>query len=366
MITYENKRVASLFKPAAEIGFEEDNTIAEAFWNYGSGPNWTSGGKYVGQPTISITSEFWSWPIYDAKEANTKIRIWRNPALWDETARWETVPEFKEPWGGPFSRKPCVIPFNTSWKTGKGTDQGIIIKDVDSYYAILNLRPMNFIDNLGIISKTFTWWPWGSAQTSNSDYVCDGLGPSTAKNAGEVEGCGSGKIPKQVGILTADMLEKGVDQALSMVVANCMMGPGATFRYPGTRVEFSSQSDISLRAVHHKSSTYMPVGYDPRMVPCGSRIVVNRTEAWVRDWALLKPEAQRLAAYNAAMGLVNFGFVTKETGEGTVQIECEGTLNPTAAKKFEKLGLKTSSDFTHLLDGLITGPQDLRVVKEPK
>lgn len=363
---YRNKYVASLFKPAKELGFESDNTIAEAWWNYGSGTNWNGNPKLVGQTKLSITSEYWSWPIYDASEATTQIRIWRNLAVWDETARWSTIKEFQEPWGGPASKNGVLIPFNPSWKTGKGTDQGIIIKDGKNYYTILNLRKISPLENLGIIAKTFTWWPWGSAQVSLSDYVCDGIGLNTPENAGQIEGCGSGKIPKHVGILTADMLLNGVDQALSMVVANSMMGPGAVYRLPATRAEFSSDKDVIHRYANHPSTRNMPIGNDPRMVPCGSRIIVNKTDEEIWAWAMTKPEGMRTAAFNLGCGLATYGFVTKESGDGETQIESEGLLNDKAKNKFALAGLKEGSDFRTILDGLITSPDDLRVVKEPK
>lgn len=352
---YQDKNVASLFKKADELGYEEDNTIAGAWWHFASGPNWL--GTMAGQRP-SITREYWSWPIYDVKDANTKIRIWRNPDVWDEPARWAGIPEFKSS----TSKKPVTIPYNHEWNVGKGTDQGILIKDGDNYYSVLNLRPIMPWNYPGILLKTFTWFPFGSASISNEDWVCDGFDLSTPENAGKIQGCGSGNIPKHVGIVTADMLLNGVDQALSMVVANSQMGKDAVFRYPGTRVE---HKDVKARRKGQPAAQLMPEGNDPKMIPCGSRLVLNKSYREIDEWSKTKPEAMQKAAYNLAVGLKEYGFVTKETGNGEAQIECEGTLNRKAKEKFRQAGLLKDSDFKFILEGLFTGPDDLKVVKQP-
>lgn len=338
-------------RPASELGFDRDNQwIAEAFWNGASAANWLRNQK--GQPTIAITRESWSWPIWS--NPNKTITVWQNPATMDEPARWSTIPEFVQ------GKGPTKIPFGSGWKVGKGSDGGILI-DCGNGTVInaLNLRQVGPLNALGLrVALTLRGRPDLAAKVNEYHYMADSLKFMTPENARTINGSGCGKVPKHAGLLTADMAANGVNQALSLVVVNTMMGNGAVFRGPATRVEHSNpKATRGSEAVVKK----LPVGFNKRMLPCGARLVVDRP---LNDWVRSKPKAQQQAARNVADGLAEFGMFVKETGNGVCQIESEGTLNPAAKERWASLGLKDSKDFTQLLAGLIRDERDLRVVRE--
>lgn len=346
----------SLYRSAARIGFEEDNTLAEAFWNYASAGNWISGMK--GQNGLPFARRKFAWPIFDGTAPGTpEVAVWRSLNYWDEPARWTGQPPAHH-------YAVSMVPWN-GWPTGEGSDQGIIIRDVDGTWTILNLRRVKAVER--IVMNTRLWWeaPWWSkgqvTYVGTNDMVCDGMTLNTPANRGKIDGCGSGKIPKDLGILTADMAANGVKEALSLVVVNSRMGEKSKFRFPGTRVEHLTKASRGKAPV----VPYLPMGDDDRMLPCGTRLVLYRPLSEIEEWAKGLPPEKRRAAMNIAIGLMIFGMVTKETGDGQTGLECEGDLNDQQRIKWNMLGLVTDHDFAHLLDGLIRGPFDLCVVKVP-
>ena len=346
-----------LFVPARKVGFDPDaQWVAEAFWTGASGANWTAGQR--GQTGLPFTFREWSFPRWNAEGLGPKdrIRIWPAPAMFGDTGRFETVTEFTRRTG------PVTLPWGKNWKVGEGTDRGaVIVLEDGTHVTCRNLRRSDLGNRIHLgLTLLSQGRAHQLADISEWDWICDGLAFNTPDNAGRIVDSGCGRLPKHVGQLTADMLTVGVDQALSLVVANSMFGPGAVHRGPGTRVEHVTVASRGKSAAARK----MPAGYDKRMIPCGSRLAVTRTHADIVDWVATKPKAQQRAALTLATGLHEFGLIQKETGDGSAQIECEGTLNPETRDKFAALGLTTAQHFSRLLDGLIRGPQDLAVVKE--
>lgn len=76
----------SLYLPAREIGLEHSNALAEAWWQWASSANWLTGRP--GQPSLPIAYSDWTWPIYDATKATSKLTVRRSLAFWDSPARW--------------------------------------------------------------------------------------------------------------------------------------------------------------------------------------------------------------------------------------------------------------------------------------
>ena len=349
----------SLFVPADLIGFEDSNDLAGRWWHWASAANWT--GQRAGQRGLPLTYSDWSWPIYDASEATTKLTIRRSMATWDSPAVWQ-APPIKP--GAPAYK----IPWNPSWRQATAEDGGILIRDGENWWGLLNLRPIRWDEAQAMNLRC--WWeaPWGDKLAGRTlavnagDMQADGLGLGTPANATKIEGRGAGRIPKHVGILTADMLRDGVDQALSYVAVNVQFGKGGTYRAPATRVEHATR-ELRRGSQRNPISATIPEGDHPRMLPHGTRLVLRRPAAAIDAWVDAKPAAQRQAARNLADGLTRYGMFLGETGDGDTQLECEGIRNPVQAAKFAALGLRTQSDFAHFTDGLITGPNDLRVVK---
>lgn len=349
----------SLLTPAATIGFEDSNTLAETWWNHASAANWT--GQRTGQRGLPFSYSDWSWPIYDAADATTRLTVRRSLPMWDQPARWTAPSDHRT--GVRYS-----IPWNPSWRQATAEDGGILIRDGANWWGLLNLRDINAVD--AVQMNVRCWWEadWAEKLSGRTlavnpgDKQADGLGLATPANIGKHQGRGIGNVPKHVGILTADMLANGVDQAISIACANIQFGAGATFRAPATRVEHTTR-ELRRGTQRNQISAQIPEGPDPRMIPAGLRLVLNRPAAAVTAWVESKPPGQRRAAANFAAGLTDYGFFQGETGDGDCQIECEGIRNPKQAAKFAALGLRTQSDFAHFADGLITGPGDLRVVK---
>lgn len=347
--------VESLYRPADEIGLETSNDLAERWWYWASAANWQ--GQRQGQRGLALTYSDWSWPIYDAAEATTKLTVRRSLASWDSPAMWTAPPSKRNL---PVYR----IPWNPTWRQATAEDGGILIRDGETCWALLNLRPIDGHEAVAMNARC--WWEasftdkiFGRTLAVNpGDHQADGLNHSTPENAAKNQGRGAGRIPKHVGILTADMLRDGVDQALSYVAVNIAYGNGASFRAPATRVEHTA----ATRGARGRGLG-IPEGDGPRTIPHGTRLVLRRPAVEIDAWVQAKPAGQRQAARNLADGLSRYGMFAGETGDGDCQLECEGIRNPKQAAKFAALGLRTATDFSHFTDGLITGPHDLRVVK---
>ena len=345
----------SLFVPADMIGLETSNDLAERWWHWASAANWA--GQRQGQRGLPLTYSDWSWPIYDAADATTKLTIRRSTATWDSPAMW-TAPPSKR--GLPI----YSIPWNPSWKQATAEDGGILIRDGLNWWGLLNLRPIKSLE--AVAMNTRCWWEaswedkWSGRTLSvnKGDHQSDGLALVTPENATADQGRGAGRIPKYVGILTADMLATGITSALSYVAVNVAYGAGATFRAPATRVEHTA----ATRGARGRGLG-IPEGDGPRVLPHGTRLVLRRPTSQTETWIRSKPADQQVAARNLVVGLTRYGMFLGETGDGDCQLECEGIRNPVQAAKFAALGLHTSDEFSHFADGLITGPQDLRVVK---
>jgi hypothetical protein len=90
------------------------------------------------------------------------------------------------------------------------------------------------------------------------------------------------------------------------------------------------------------------------MVPAGTRLVVDRTDAQIAAWLDARGYTGRLreTARVFAVALRDYGLIQTDTTGGPAVIQVAGARNPQIAAGWRALGIV--GDGAHLLDGLIT------------
>jgi len=90
------------------------------------------------------------------------------------------------------------------------------------------------------------------------------------------------------------------------------------------------------------------------MVPEGTRLVINNTDAQIDAWLDQRgyTGTLRQTARTFAVALRDYGLIETDTTKGPATIGASGGRNPETAAGWRSLGI--ADDGTHLLDGLVT------------
>ena len=321
--------------PAAQLGADPDQRLADAWWNYASPANWSPGAQ-VGQLGLRISGPTdYTSPIYLRADSTKTIPVYRSPVFYDSTGRFSTIASW-----------PVRLPWADDWQPATGGDKQVLVDDDETGaagYELVGLRPKNGTDD-------FLYSLVGITLPSNAR-MADAVCRRTPANVGKFTGHGAGRIPNRAGILTAAMAANGVTEAISYAGFNVANGPGAGYRLPASRVEHPGTE---------RKATGLPQGNHPRTVPHGTRWHLTYSPADVLDLAADVDASVRTAFRNIVTGLCVYGWIQDETSGSSVgsnertYLESTGTQNETEAAAWAALGLETSSDFTHLLDGVFT------------
>src|SRR5690606_17602981 len=99
-----------------------------------------------------------------------------------------------------------------------------------------------------------------------------------------------------------------------------------------------------------------------KMVPRGSRLVIDRTDAEIQQWLDSRGYSGRLreTARIFAVALRDYGLIQLDTTGGPATIQVSGGRNPETAAGWRALGIE--GDGLDFLDGLVTS-SNIRVLE---
>lgn len=341
---------------------------AAAFVHWGSLDHWT-GTRTRPLDGIGITLGHGSWPIWHQDDATTTLRVWPNPAHWDEHARFGTVPAWALRTGHatPGGRltpdraarsNPAVIPWNPSWSGAGGTqweraDNGVIVAMRDgTAWTIQGSRPGHIADAIAITARTLRLEGWAlrAAVTKPGDMVADAIrhiAPGITQRGSQ------GPISKLDGLLRPHHLAGPWGHPVRLVGFNVAHGPGATAA-PGGWVEHPGRGE---RARAGGLPVALPEGPDPRMVRPFTLLRLDISDqgidAWLDAEGVTDPVLRTSKAW-FAVGLRDRGMRLAETGTGSPILESSGGINPAERQAWADRGIRTDHDARTLGAGLFT------------
>lgn len=358
--------------PAAEVGKAKNQDPAYALANFGCRAYWPFGGAAKPDGRMGFAYETSSFTVWYTAKANGKtIRVFRNPANQDSPAYWSTMEEFKAlpktipqyNWFPPIqwynnllaskqdalldTKRYVNLPWGVNWRTPTGTtDNGTLIDDPSGVtgYETLGLRVATPADRLAINFRA------GQEVIYDGDWIFDGCARRTGANIGKYVGRGMGDIPKRAGILMMQDMIDGWDEAKALALPNVQFGPNATFQAPATRVEHTA----AKQRVSYLPNDIYPFGPDVRMVPHGTRFVLNMSKAKFDAWADNQgyKGALRTAAQKNWEGMSTFGLIVSETCTNDGIGESEGVVNGETKEKANSIGITSASIANRMWNGL--------------
>lgn len=334
--------------------------IAEAFLKYGSIDCWPpkNGGPITG---IGITLGHGSWPVYQAPAKPKAWRLfWRNPDgdLWDQPGRFGTIeswfPKMTGMWWVDFPktmtalRSPLVVPWDPAWTEVGGTqsasaDNGIIIELPDgTAYELQGMAKLNVATAAHVNARTF----FSGAPTAEH-YRIDGVFFRNGRNKPQGS---QGPWSKSDGLMRPNWLRGPWPGPVRLVGYNVQFGPTAT-AVKGARVEHPKAEQP-----YRNHPVTLPMGNDPRMIPCGQLFKLDITDAEIEKWLDVEkvpPNSQlRVSKRWFAIGLRDHGMRLSETGTGFPILESSGGANPVEKAEWAKYGVNTEADANRLGAGV--------------
>lgn len=310
---------------------------------------------------IGITLGHGSWPPYDASEATTELRVWPNPALFDEPGRYGTVDAWcteagKAIPGGRLTadltrrRRPAVIPWARAWTGAGGTqwersDNGVIVENPDgTAWVIQGLRRATVFDRLQLNLRL-----WANV-ARDGDMVADAIrfdAPDRVQRGSQ------GPWSKRRGLLRPEHFTGEVPPpaTISFVGFNVAHGPGA-IAATGAWVEHPGKGQ---RARSGGLPVRLPEGHHPDlMILPGERFPWFITNAAISDWldsenvpptdplrqtkrkfAVMVRSGEHPSDAPDAEGVL----ACEESGTAQPIIQCTGAVGAYEAAKWAALGI---------------------------
>lgn len=322
-------------------------TAADAFVKFGAAQNWP---PYNKPPLMGIgfTLGAGSWPEWDGSATSSRLRLWRNPAVWDEPARYGTVTAWKVPhYSDPLqqfyaavyaARTPALIPWGPGFSGAGGTqpqsaDNGCIVRvtaDGARRFEMQGLAPVNDLDVFAINARGFG----GDERRARiGDWRCDAV---TEIAPGVTVHGSQGPLSKAQGLLRPQDLAGPWTEAKRLVGFNVQWGIGAKAA-PGGRVEHPRHQQP------YGAPIVLPEGDDPNMMPSFTPLLFDITDGDIERWlADEKVDLNSMLAVSKrwfAIGLRDHGLRLAESGTGNPIIESNGGVNPTTAKQWAARGV---------------------------
>lgn len=340
--------------------------FAQRLYDFGGG---VKNGPSPGLIRLSITE--YSVPIYDAREATTRVKVFQSGDLVNSLLLSRTGVKNGD-----------TIPWDPGWKAGTGNDAIMHIVNYDTGEAY----------ELWMVHRTrdyncFTYAILGQFEAGRD--LCLGAVERydnlfTANDQSTIVRRGMG-INNLALVTRADEVDAGdIGHAIALTVSNPMFGPdliatadeplqnlaeaGITkgfYMRPGTRLEHKCSSHSSILL---DPSIPMDATQRSKTVPSGMRFAAKLTDADITRWLDSKgyTGAKRQTAATFARAWRDYGGIVAETGGYGINIETDGAIGP-ARDKWEELGIydKRTGSVSNLdFSGLLTR-DNLYVVKPP-
>ena len=349
------------------------NVPAASFSTISVSPTYTANAynhlNLNGPGKLSIYFDDYSYPVYDLRNANTTIKVYRT----------------SYGFAGSIANG-SSIPWNLSWRTGGVNDNDKIMilldpstgKEIDLWNAFVpgdNQSSCITLDNIAAGLDV-------NAQNlcaGQADVIQDQFGnQSDYRTATHTYPVAGSWMQSQIGLVTADEVASGsIRHALNVIAHNTMFGPpcspapsnpvspgfGSTcggWVNPASRLEWPDAPQQCGTFTQANTTAGRQ-----ETVPEGSRFALTLSDAQIDAWLTSKgyTGTLRTTVRIFAVALRDYGFMVINTSCYDAGIFTDGRLNPATATKWNALGIPTNTtSASRLLDGLITSPSSLRML----
>jgi hypothetical protein len=341
--------------PAADVAISPRSADwANRYWNYADSfdHNWTV------EFGLGVAGNDFSVAEYSTADATTTARVFQRPV---------------DAWNGNFDvPNGSTIPWNPSWTPSAGSDAYMIIHDpgTGEEWDIWALSmPIYQAGTVSQIECTLDVTDAVAGFQADTDLCAAGLniitGPDgkpadTRSYRGNFPGAGGGGLQNSAGLTTPEEVASGViKHALKFTV-----GPELSMTGPVCPADVSTPDDPRVGTTC--GTAVAPAGQfenratnsDPAalqdMVPEGTRLIINDTDAQIDQWLDQRgyTGTLRQTARTFAIALRDYGLIQTDTSKGPAAIPVAGGSNPATAAEWRSLGI--TDDGTTLLDGLVT------------
>lgn len=321
---------ASWNRPAADLGRSVKYAhYADTFQKHAGGPA-------SSEPNVAFAD--YSVPIYNAKDATTKIRVFH--ATWAQQIMWF----------GPNATIGQTVPWNPTWKPGTGNDNIMIIVDEQTGEAWelggIGQAAINCVDLWGPNARAgFTLGEPSHQCIAGMAYYRN---LHTMTDTTSVDGRGAG-IAKTAGIVRAEEVANGrIEHAMAIAIVPTMFGPecpadtagaGTSCGFyvaPATKLERKHTTAVAACLTHAPMTTTERA----KTIPPGMRFALDITDAQIETWLNERGYTAPLrdTARIFAVALRDYGMFVAETGCHGVTIETDGVLGP-QRQTWERLGI---------------------------
>jgi hypothetical protein len=306
----------------------------------------------------------YSIPVYSTVDATTTTRIFQRPVAG---------------WNGHFDvANGSAIPWNPSWMPSDGSDGFVVVLDPGTgkewdIWALTSpahqsgsLSSLECSLDVGDASAGFDADVDLCAASVNLVRSPDGKAADVRSYRGNSPGAGGAGLQNSVALTTPAEVASGViTHALKFSIAATMTGPAC-----GPEVTTPDDPQVGTTC----GVAVAPAGQFERgaglstpadlagMVPEGTRVVIDRTDAQIESWldSRALTGALRRTARTFAVALRDYGLIVTDSSPGPAFVQVSGGRNPATATGWRALGI--TDDGSNLLAGLVT-ETDIRVLE---
>jgi len=272
------------------------------------------------------------------------------------------------------------IPWNTSWRTGEGGDNEIVLLDDrpgPTYGRIYEIA--GYKRDLAAVTQCGPFF---------RDRICtynvkvgrdmDGNIIDYRSFEGFIDGRGVGLSMFATLTTPEEVVAGEIRHALGMGIPNTATGPICTSAQLGTAAEGSTCGTAVAPASKFEwggvNSSAERNNIDPafnsiytqdKMIPEGMRFALNITDAQIESWITSRgyTGAKAKTARIFAVAFRDYGAMIVDTNGERAGLQLAGAANPTARAQWASVGMDSEED-TQLLQGLVT-KTNLYVVAPP-
>jgi hypothetical protein len=303
-------------------------------------------------------SNDYSIPLYSAADATTVARVFQRPP---------------DDWNGRFDiRIGDTIPWNPTWRPSDGNDGFMVIIDPSTghewdIWALSTpdfhpeyLKQTECLDEDDNVDAGYDLTGDLCAAAVVRIARPDGQLADVRTYRGNYPWAGGGGLQNSAGLATPEEVASGaIRHALKFMVSGtlAMTGPAcpADVTTPDDpRVGTTCGISVAPAGIFERLYTHSTPAQLSNMVPAGTRLVVDRTDAQIDAWLDARGYTGRLreTARIFAVARRDYGLIQTDTTGGPAVIQVAGARNPDIAAGWRGLGI--TGDGAHLLDGLIT------------
>ncbi len=334
---------------------------------------------YPGPPTLGDPdglNGLFTREVYLASKSTTNVQVssLSQPSNLDGVL-WNDNEVF--PRAGYQSQHPdTMIPWNPTWKTGKGGDNEIFILDDRPGPTMGRVYTIWIYQYGGCIADIF--FPNRVCAASvqvNRDHSGNIIDYRNFE--GYVSERGVGLSYYATLTTPEEVAAKEIRHALGVTISTTSFGPVCTKAQLGTNAEGTTCGTAVAPATKFewggvalsslgRTAPFNTYGIE-KTIPEGMRFAVDISNAQIENWLTSRNDltgARKETARTFARALRDYGMIVVDTGSADPMIQMVGGVNPDNATQWKNLGVGPEYAADNLLKGLITS-SNLYVVDPP-